>query len=68
LSESLHGAGSPQAQRIQIGRNMEIDFKMVLAKRLAGIKDEQEVTLARESYLNRIFNIKKHEGDGKGLR
>ena len=27
LTESLHGAGSPQAQRIQIGRQMELGFK-----------------------------------------
>ena len=39
LTESLHGAGSPQAQRIQIGRQMEIDEKKALAKRLAGIED-----------------------------
>jgi 4-hydroxybutyryl-CoA dehydratase/vinylacetyl-CoA-Delta-isomerase len=38
LTESMHGAGSPQAQRIQIGRQMNIDFKKTLAKKLAGIK------------------------------
>jgi 4-hydroxybutyryl-CoA dehydratase/vinylacetyl-CoA-Delta-isomerase len=37
LVESLHGAGSPQAQRIQIARQMDIGAKMALAKRLAGI-------------------------------
>ena len=37
LTESLHGAGSPQAQRIQIGRQMELDFKKGLARRLAGV-------------------------------
>ncbi len=37
LTESLHGAGSPQAQRIQIYRHMQIAFKQQLAKRLAGI-------------------------------
>jgi len=37
LTESLHGAGSPQAQRIQIGRQMELDFKKSLARRLAGV-------------------------------
>ena len=41
LVESLHGAGSPQAQRIQIARQMEIETKVGLAKRLAGIDDEQ---------------------------
>jgi 4-hydroxybutyryl-CoA dehydratase / vinylacetyl-CoA-Delta-isomerase len=37
LTESLHGAGSPQAQRVQIGRQMQLDFKKSLARRLAGI-------------------------------
>ncbi|MEO1480879.1 MAG: 4-hydroxyphenylacetate 3-hydroxylase N-terminal domain-containing protein [Myxococcota bacterium] len=37
LTESVHGAGSPQAQRIQIGRQMNLAFKKVLAKKLAGI-------------------------------
>jgi len=37
LTESLHGAGSPQAQRIQIGRQMGLEFKKALARRLAGI-------------------------------
>jgi 4-hydroxybutyryl-CoA dehydratase/vinylacetyl-CoA-Delta-isomerase len=38
LTESLHGAGSPQAQRIQIQRQMQLEFKQQLAKKLAGIK------------------------------
>jgi 4-hydroxybutyryl-CoA dehydratase/vinylacetyl-CoA-Delta-isomerase len=42
LTESLHGAGSPQAQRIQIQRQMKLELKQQLAKNLAGIK---EVTL-----------------------
>jgi 4-hydroxybutyryl-CoA dehydratase / vinylacetyl-CoA-Delta-isomerase len=37
LTESLHGAGSPQAQRIQIYRNMQIALKQQFAQRLAGI-------------------------------
>ena len=40
LTESLHGAGSPQAQRIQIARQMDIESKKELAKRLAGIPEE----------------------------
>ncbi len=39
LSESLHGAGSPQAQRILIARYMNLEEKMKFAKRLAGISD-----------------------------
>ncbi len=38
LTESLHGAGSPQAQRIQIYRQMNLAAKQKLAKRLAGIE------------------------------
>ncbi len=37
LTESMHGAGSPQAQRIQIARSMDIEAKKALARRLAGI-------------------------------
>jgi 4-hydroxybutyryl-CoA dehydratase/vinylacetyl-CoA-Delta-isomerase len=36
LTESLHGAGSPQAQRIQIARGMKIEDKKVRARKLAG--------------------------------
>jgi 4-hydroxybutyryl-CoA dehydratase/vinylacetyl-CoA-Delta-isomerase len=42
LTESLHGAGSPQAQRIQIGRQMKLDFKKGLARRLSGIDSDDE--------------------------
>lgn len=38
-TESMHGAGSPQAQRIMIGRQGNIEGKKKLAKDLAGIKD-----------------------------
>ncbi len=38
LTESMHGAGSPQAQRIQIGRRMDLAFKKELAKKLAGVE------------------------------
>ncbi len=37
LTESMHGAGSPQAQRIQITRGMEVESKKALARTLAGI-------------------------------
>lgn len=37
LTESMHGAGSPQAQRIQIGRQMGLEAKKQLARDLAGI-------------------------------
>jgi 4-hydroxybutyryl-CoA dehydratase/vinylacetyl-CoA-Delta-isomerase len=38
LVESMHGAGSPQAQRIMIFREGELEKKIKLAKSLAGIK------------------------------
>jgi 4-hydroxybutyryl-CoA dehydratase/vinylacetyl-CoA-Delta-isomerase len=41
LTESVHGAGSPQAQRIQIARQMDIESKKTLARRLAGIPEEE---------------------------
>eukprot|EP00442_Polarella_glacialis_P002583 CAMPEP_0115059558 /NCGR_PEP_ID=MMETSP0227-20121206/6986_1 /TAXON_ID=89957 /ORGANISM="Polarella glacialis, Strain CCMP 1383" /LENGTH=557 /DNA_ID=CAMNT_0002444697 /DNA_START=1 /DNA_END=1673 /DNA_ORIENTATION=+ len=37
LSESMHGAGSPQAQRVLIARLMDLEAKKKLAKHLAGI-------------------------------
>ena len=40
LTESLHGAGSPQAQRIQILRGMEVERKKAYAEDLAGIIKE----------------------------
>ncbi len=43
LTESMHGAGSPQAQRIQIARQMELDKKKTLAKNLAGIKQSLNI-------------------------
>ncbi|MEJ2706073.1 MAG: 4-hydroxyphenylacetate 3-hydroxylase N-terminal domain-containing protein [Anaerolineales bacterium] len=59
LTESLHGAGSPQTQRIQIQRQMQIEFKQQLAKRLAGIELPQEViddlNEIVEGYFGRVF-------------
>jgi 4-hydroxybutyryl-CoA dehydratase/vinylacetyl-CoA-Delta-isomerase len=37
LTESMHGAGSPQAQRVQIARAMQVEFKKRLARSLAGV-------------------------------
>jgi 4-hydroxybutyryl-CoA dehydratase / vinylacetyl-CoA-Delta-isomerase len=36
-TESMHGAGSPQAQRIMIARQSNLDHKKELAKALAGV-------------------------------
>jgi len=38
LTESLHGAGSPQAQRIMITRTINMEEKKKAARRLAGIE------------------------------
>ena len=42
LVESLHGAGSPQAQRIMIGRLSNLEAKKKLAKTLALIEEDGE--------------------------
>jgi 4-hydroxybutyryl-CoA dehydratase/vinylacetyl-CoA-Delta-isomerase len=39
-TESMHGAGSPQAQRIMISRQGNLEHKKSLAKNIAGISDE----------------------------
>jgi 4-hydroxybutyryl-CoA dehydratase/vinylacetyl-CoA-Delta-isomerase len=39
-TESMHGAGSPQAQRIMIERDTNIELKKQFAKSLAGIEKE----------------------------
>jgi 4-hydroxybutyryl-CoA dehydratase / vinylacetyl-CoA-Delta-isomerase len=38
LAESMHGAGSPQAQRIMLSRLAELDKKKEMAKRIARIE------------------------------
>ena len=40
LTESLHGAGSPQAQKIMLGRLANLDGKERLAREIACIRDE----------------------------
>lgn len=39
-TESMHGAGSPQAQRIMIGRQADLSQKKKLARVIAGIEEE----------------------------
>lgn len=57
LTESMHGAGSPQAQRIQIARSMQVEFKKDLAKALAGIDCASHNAIADDlsSYMARVF-------------
>ncbi|MFP3156119.1 4-hydroxybutyryl-CoA dehydratase [Lachnospiraceae bacterium ZAX-1] len=37
-TESMHGAGSPQAQKVMIGRQGNFEQKKEIAKRIAGVK------------------------------
>ncbi len=57
LTESMHGAGSPQAQRIQIAKQMQIDFKKQLAQSLAGILSGSPAELVQDisEYMARVF-------------
>ncbi len=59
LTESMHGAGSPQAQRIQIQRQMQMTYKKNLAKKLAGIKGDFEDDAENSEYFRRVFKIAK---------
>ena len=57
LTESMHGAGSPQAQRIQIARQMQLEYKKKLAKNLASVEEGEANGLTNEQsdYFDRIF-------------
>ncbi|MGH8539992.1 MAG: 4-hydroxyphenylacetate 3-hydroxylase family protein [Stenotrophobium sp.] len=60
LTESMHGAGSPQAQRIEIGRAMQLEYKKRLARALAGIEGEGDKTALLEDasgYFARVFAL-----------
>ena len=59
LTESMHGAGSPQAQRIQIARQMQLGYKKKLAKNLASIKENPEPESEQSDYFQRVFKIRK---------
>ncbi len=59
LTESMHGAGSPQAQRIQIQRQMQVGYKKNLAKHLAGITNDVEEPHEPSEYFKRVFKTKE---------
>lgn len=61
LTESMHGAGSPQAQRIQIARQMQLGYKRQLAKNLAGVKDDNEEIKEPSEYFKRVFRLKSED-------
>lgn len=43
LTESMHGAGSPQAQRIMISRQMDLQYRKELAEILAGVRVNEDL-------------------------
>jgi len=60
LTESMHGAGSPQAQRIQIARQSQLEYKKQLAKDLARIEEGEasEIYQEQSEYFDKIFGKK----------
>jgi len=67
LTESMHGAGSPQAQRIQIARQMQLEYKKKIAKRLAKVKEGEATESVPESseYFDKIFGSKESKKNAK---
>jgi 4-hydroxybutyryl-CoA dehydratase/vinylacetyl-CoA-Delta-isomerase len=57
---------SPQAQRIQIGHSMQIEFKKELAKTLAGINSASRKEIAGDLafYMARVFAPVRNQSDG----
>lgn len=43
LTESMHGAGSPQAQRIMISRLVDLEHRKELAEKLCGVQENPDV-------------------------
>lgn len=56
-TESMHGAGSPQAQRVRIAAQADFEDKIALAKRIAGIEDTASQVENAESHLIKISAI-----------
>ncbi|MFX1501618.1 MAG: 4-hydroxyphenylacetate 3-hydroxylase family protein [Promethearchaeota archaeon] len=56
LVESMHGAGSPQAQRIVLYRKMELEFKKLLSKNLAGIETDEKELENLPDFYKRVFD------------
>jgi 4-hydroxybutyryl-CoA dehydratase/vinylacetyl-CoA-Delta-isomerase len=57
LTESMHGAGSPQAQRVQMARQSQLDYRKRLAQDLAGIEQSEKMPEEKDldGYLGRVF-------------
>jgi 4-hydroxybutyryl-CoA dehydratase/vinylacetyl-CoA-Delta-isomerase len=56
LTESMHGAGSPQAQRIILFRKMEREFKKQLAQNIAGIEIDEKALNDFPQFYKRVFS------------
>jgi 4-hydroxybutyryl-CoA dehydratase/vinylacetyl-CoA-Delta-isomerase len=66
LTESMHGAGSPQAQRIEIGRAMQVEYKKSLARQLAGVAPEADAEVLADElsgYFGRVFQLSESKAD-----
>jgi 4-hydroxybutyryl-CoA dehydratase/vinylacetyl-CoA-Delta-isomerase len=61
LTESMHGAGSPQAQKININRLMDVEFKKDLAKKIANISENEKSQTIESDFFKRVFNVKNNE-------
>lgn len=60
LTESMHGAGSPRAQRIEIGRAMQMEYKKRLARVIANAEldaDREQVAAELSGYFERVFAL-----------
>src|SRR5438093_10746810 len=59
LTESMHGAGSPQAQRIQIARQMQLQYKKKVANSLPNVDEGESAQVVNEQseYFDRIFGL-----------
>lgn len=69
LTESMHGAGSPQAQRIEIGRAMQLEYKKRLARALAGVKldtDSEAIVEELSGYFARVFALPGTSAENTG--
>lgn len=66
LTESMHGAGSPQAQRIVMRREMQIELKKQLARVLAGIENREDIAQEVGGFLGRVLET-PDEFDGDPL-
>ena len=58
LTESMHGAGSPQAQRIMISRLVDLKGKQRKAKRLCGIATESGGSTNGINHMQQFKSIK----------